>query len=246
MSGGGGGSTTTRVDLPKWQQPYVQGGFESAQNLYNQGGTPVAGFTGDTQAGFQGIRDIASNNQLGNSATGLATNTLNGGFLGSNPYLDATFNKAALATQNQLASQFARSGRNVDASEGLRSQQLNDLATNIYGGNYQAERDRMQQTLGMSPALNASQYTGSNALLGIGAAQQQQNQAQLDQPGNALDQYLQRVSGSYGQVNTQPTSGNRFGSALGMGMLGSQLGSGYGQYGGLIGGGLGALAGYFG
>lgn len=245
MSGGGGNSTTT-VNLPKWQQPYVQHGAESAKNLYDNGGTAVAGFNGDQQAGFSGIRDLATNNGLNSAASGLATNTLNGGFLNSNPYIDATFNRAALATQNQLASQFAGAGRNVDASEGLRSQQLNDLATQIYGGNYAQERQNQMATLGMSPQLNAAQYTGANALLGIGGQQQQQSQAQLDQPGNSLDQYMQRVGGSYGQVTSQPTSSNRFGSALGGGMLGSQLGSGFGGNGSLIGGGLGSIAGWFG
>lgn len=59
-----------------------------------------------------------------------------------NPYLDRTFDMAALRTQNQLASEFAGAGRNVDASQGLRSQQLGDLATQIYGGAYDAERNR--------------------------------------------------------------------------------------------------------
>lgn len=244
MAGGGGGNTTTRVDLPKWQQPYVQSGFQSAQNLYNNGGTPVAGFSGDTVLGQNQARNTAINGTINPAASSLATNTLNGGFLGSNPYLDATFNKAALATQNQLASQFAGSGRNIDASEGLRSQQLNDLATQIYGGNYQAERDRQQQTLGMSPALDQAQYTGANALMGIGAQTQAQQQQELDQPGNALDQYLQRVSGSYGQVTSQPSNRNPLAGGLGGAMLGSQIGGQYG-YGGL-GGILGGLGGYFG
>lgn len=244
MAGGGGGNTTTTVNLPKWQQPYVQHGADAARNIYDNGGPGLAGFTADTNTGFQNIRDLAGNNQLQSGANNLATQTLNGGFLGSNPYLDQTFNQAALATQNQLASQFAGAGRNVDASEGLRSQQLNDLATQIYGGNYQAERDRQQQTLGMSPALNQSQYTGANALLGIGAQQQAQNQAAYDQPGNALDQYMQRVGGSYGQVTSQPSNRSPLGGALGGAMLGSQLGGQYG-YGGL-GGILGGLGGYFG
>ena len=244
--GGGGGNSTTTVNLPKWQEPYVKFGAQQAQNMYNAGGTGVAGFNGDQQAGFGQIRNLAGGNGLNTGATNLATSTLNGDFLNSNPYLDATFNRAALNTQNQLASEFAGHGRNIGASEGLRSQQLNDLATQIYGGNYAQERQNQMATLGMSPQLNASQYTGANALLGIGAQQQQQNQAELDQPGNALDQYMQRVGGSYGQVTSQPTSQNRFAGALGGGMLGSQIGGQFGGYGGLIGGGLGALGGYFG
>src|SRR6185503_17902651 len=129
----GGGNQTTTVNLPKWQEPYVKYGAGQAQDLYRNGGTGVAGFTADTMAGHDQVRGLAGNNQLGGAASGLATNTLNGGFLNSNPYIDQTFNRAALQTQNQLASEFAGHGRNVGASEGLRSQQLNDLATSIYG-----------------------------------------------------------------------------------------------------------------
>jgi len=246
MGGSSGGNSTTTVNLPKWQEPFVKYGADQAQNIYQNGGTGLAGFTADQVNAQNQIRGLASNNQLSGAASGLATNTLNGGFLNSNPYLDQTFNRAALQSQNQLASEFAGHGRNVGASEGLRSQQLNDLATQIYGGNYAQERQNQMATLGMSPQLNQSQYADSNALLGIGAQQQQQNQAAYDQPGQNLDQYLQRVSGSYGQVTSQPTSQNRLGGALGGGMLGSQLGGNFGGNGGLYGGILGSLAGYFG
>jgi hypothetical protein len=243
---GGGGNQTTRVDLPKWQQPFVEHGFEGAQTMYDQGGTGVANTNNDQAQGYAQIRGAANNNGLNTAATGLATNTLNGGFLGSNPYLDQTFEKARMATQGGLASEFARSGRNVDASEGNRAQQLESLATSIYGGAYNDERNRQQQVLGMSPQLNASQFTSGNALLGIGGQQQGYQQELLNQRGNSLDEYLQRVSGSYGNVTQQPSNRNQFAGALGGGMLGSQMGQGYGQYGSMIGGGIGALGGWFG
>lgn len=245
MAGGGGGNSTTRVDLPKWQRPYVEQGFEGAKNIYEQGGTQVAPFNDYQNRGFETVSRLAGNNQLSGAASGLATNTLNGGFLNSNPYLDATFNRAALQTQNQLASEFAGSGRNVEASQGLRSQQLNDLATGIYGGNYAQERQNQMATLGMSPGLNQAQYTDANALFGVGGQMQQQNQAELDQPSASLDRYLQQVSGSYGNVTQQPMQGNRMGSALGGAMLGSQIGGQYGGNGGMWGALMGGLGGYF-
>jgi hypothetical protein len=251
MAGGGGGNSTTRVEPPKYQLPYLQSGLSAAQNLYNQqsgGQNMVAPFSGDTENAFGMIRSqaIGPGSGITGNANNLANQTLSGGFLGSNPYLDQTFNKAALATQNQLASEFARSGRNVGASEGLRSQQLNDLATGIYGGAYDQERNRQNQVLGMSGQLDAANYNGANALLGIGAQQENLNQQQLDARGSALDQYLQRVGGSYGQTNIASGSGNRMAGALGGGMLGSQLGSQFGGNGGLYGGILGSLGGYFG
>lgn len=245
--GGGGGNTTTRTEPPKYQLPYLQQGLASSQDLYQQqtrqgGPTTVAPFSGDTQAAMGQVRDLAGGSTgITANANTLANATLNGDYLNNNPYLDQTFNRAAMQTQGQLASQFAGSGRNVGASEGLRSQQLNDLATGIYGGAYDAERNRQQQVLGMSPQLEQANYTGSNALLGIGAQQENLNQQYIDAPGKSLDQYLQRVSGNYGQTQISPNTQNRGAGILGGAMLGSQLGGqyGYGGYGALAGGLLG-------
>ncbi len=248
--GGGGGNSTTRMEPPKYQLPYLERGLGYAQNLYNsQSANPantVAPFSGDTQTAFSQIRNrAAGTNQLTGDANNLASQTLQGGFLGSNPYLDQTYQKAALQSQNQLQSEYARSGRNVDASMGLRAQQLNDLATGIYGGAYDAERNRQQQVLGMSPQLEGANYTGANALLGIGAQQENLNQQQLDAPGTNLDSFLNRVSGNMGQTSIASGSRNRTAGALGGGMLGSQIGGQYGGNGSMWGAGLGALAGYF-
>jgi hypothetical protein len=190
-------------------KPYIEQGLQAAQGQYQQDRSTYAPFQQYTGQALNGIAGLAQNNALTGNATNLANQTLSGGFLGSNPYLDQTFNQAALATQNQLASQFAGAGRNVDQSEGLRSQQLNDLATQIYGGNYQAERDRQQQTLGMSPALGQAQYGGYDRLLGVGQS-----------GSNALDQYLNRVGGNFGSSVKTSGGGNVFGGLLGAGILG--------------------------
>lgn len=250
MNTGGGGNSTTRVDPPKWQEPLLRYGGDQARSQYDQhanGQNMVAPFSGDTNSGFGQIRALAGGSSgITANANNLTNQTLSGGFMGSNPYLDQTFQRAALGTQNQLASEFAGHGRNIAASEGLRSQQLNDLATGIYGGAYDQERNRQNQVLGMSGQLDSANYNGANALLGIGAQQENLNQQQLNAPGSALDQYMQRVGGNYGQVNTASGSGNRMAGALGGGMLGSQLGGQFGGNGSLYGGGLGTLAGYFG
>jgi hypothetical protein len=220
----GGGTQTTRVEPPKWQLPYLQSGAGEAQRLYDSGAGQVAPFSPETQAGLSGITDRATaGSPVNTAAQDLATQTLQGGFLGSNPYLDQTFNRAALQTQNQLASQFAGSGRNVEASQGLRGQQLNDLATGIYGGAYDAERNRQQQVLGMSPALTQSGYADYDRLLGVGAQREQLQQDMNDNPGRLLDQYLQRVGGNYGQTNVATGSRNRGAGALGGAMMGSQF-----------------------
>jgi hypothetical protein len=206
--GGSSGSGVQRIEPPSYQLPYLQQGLGEAQKLYGYGKavTPFSPATVQSQ-------NMVTNRATGgdptiNAAQGYVQNSLGGGFLNSNPYLDATFNRAAQATQGQLASEFARSGRNVDASQGLRSQQLNDLATQIYGGNYANERQLMQGTLGYAQPLGNQTYTDAAALGGVGSQQEAKTQEQYDAPGSALDQYLARVRGTdYGSTTTQKGGG---------------------------------------
>lgn len=276
MAGSSGGNQTTRTEPPKYQLPYLQDSLSRAQNEYNRtsGGNTVAPFSPETLQAFQGITARATGgSDLTRGAQSLAQNTLSGGFLGSNPYtqqlgqfsdasnpqLDNTFNRAALATQNQLASQFARSGRNVEASEGLRSQQLNDLATGIYGnayesdqnralqalgmqqGAYDSERTRQMQALGMAPGLAQQDYFDLGQLANVGAQREMQDQRMMDQPGQSLDDYIRRISGNMGQTTITPTYQNRGAGLLGGALAGAQLGSifpGVGPVLGGIGGGI--------
>src|SRR6185503_12579179 len=126
---------------------------------------------------------------------------LNGSYLNSNPYLDATFNEAAGAVTNQVQSNFGLAGRNargVDAA-GFAQEGYNDLANQIYGGNYQAERQRQQQLVPYAGQLGA--YTN---------------------PGQSLDDYIARLralGGDYGsRTSSTPTQSNWLGGLAGLGL----------------------------
>ena len=237
----GGGKQTTSQEPPKYQLPYLQSGLASASNLYNQGAYNVAPFSNQSVQAQQMIQNRATNGDPTiNAANDYVKNSLSGGFLNSNPFIDATFNKAAQATQSQLASQFAGSGRNVDQSAGLRAQQLNDLANQIYGGNYANERQLMQGTLGYAQPLGNQAYADAQALSGVGAQIDTKNQQVIDAPGTALDQYLARVRGTdYGSTQTSSGKGNPVAGGIGGALAGSQ----FGPWGSLFGGGLGAIFG---
>jgi hypothetical protein len=247
--GGGGGSQTTRVEPPKYQLPYLERGLGYADQLYQNSGnhSQVAPFSPETEAALGGIANRAvGGSDINRSASSLATQTLNGDFLNSNPYLDATFDRAANATQGRLASQFAGTGRNVDESRGLRAQELNDLSSSIYGGAYNDERNRQMGVLGMAPGLANQDYYDLGQLANVGAQREQLTQDQLDAPGRALDQYLARVSGNMGTTQINPSSRNRLAGGIGGAMAGQQIGSGigngYGGWGALLGGLLGAYS----
>jgi len=242
---GSSSSGVQRVEPPSYQLPYLERGLQQAQNRYNEG-AQVAPFN-EAQKNAQHMvnyRAILGDNTI-DSAQNYVQNSLNGGFLFQNPYIDATFNKAALASQNQLASEFGRSGRNVEASQGLRAQQLNDLATQIYGGNYANERQLMQGTLGYAQPLGNQAYTDAAQLNQMGQQQQAQQQTEMDSKNIALDRYLSQVRGTdYGSTTTTP-GGSKVAGAAGGALSGAALGSLFGPWGALIGGGLGGIGGLF-
>lgn len=241
MGGSSGGGGVTRVEPPSYQLPYLQSGVAQAQTLYNQG-RRVVPFSPQTEMAISGTTQRAlTGSPVTNAAQNYATTSLQGGFLGSNPWLDQTFNRAALSTQNQLASEFARSGRNVGASEPIRAQQLNDLATGIYGGAYENERNRQQGVLGQAGALANQDYVDLAQLGGAGAQVEGLAQQYADAQGANLDDYLSRVSGNLGQTTTSSASRNRTAGAAGGALAGAQLGSYFGPWGtalGALGGGI--------
>lgn len=171
--------TTTVNEPPAFIQPFMQYGAGQARSLYETGGPQYYG--GNTVVPFSQQSEQAlglteqralNGSPVTNAAQDYATNTLStdptsqfGGASNpyassanpygsvTNPYLDATFNKAADSVQQRLGSQFAGSGRNVDASRAVNADELNNLANTVYGGAYENERNRGlsydQQQLGI-------------------------------------------------------------------------------------------------
>lgn len=109
-----------------------------------------------------------------------------GGDVGSNPYLDASFGRAANAMgenfqDNVVADMdqgFASSGRLGSkayakargSAEDAYGRQLNDLANEVYGGAYQFDQGRKDQALGQLGALG--QQSVDNRIAGAGLYQQ--------------------------------------------------------------------------
>lgn len=171
--------TTTVNEPPAFIQPYMQYGAGQSRSLYETGGpqyypgNTVVPFSGQTEQALGLTEQRALNGSpVNNAAQDYATRTLttdpssqfgtasnpyastpNAYGSVNNPYLDATFNKAADSVQNRLESQFAGAGRNVSASMPANADYLGDLANKVYGGAYESERNRGlsydQQQLGI-------------------------------------------------------------------------------------------------
>lgn len=173
-------TTTSANEPPAYLRPYLEQAAGAAQNLYGQG--PY----------------IAPIQQ---SAIDYGTGVLRGDYLNSNPYLDATFNRAAGAVTNQVQSNFGRAGRDVRGAnaQNVATEGYNNLANMIYGGNYQAERDRMQQIVPQANSLGA-----------------------VTNPGVSLDDYIARLrnigGGSGTTTSTTPTQNNWWAGLSGLGL----------------------------
>jgi hypothetical protein len=284
MSKGKGGSSksqtsTTTTEPPKYLQPFLQQGMQGAQSLYNQGpaqyypGETVVGFSPETEQalGMQAARATAGSPVMG-AANSYAQSTLAGGqtptFGGaSNPHLDAMFNQGANQITNRLQSDFASSGRNTGAARPVAADELGGFATQLYGGAYESERDRMaselgQQrglqlgVLGLSPQLAQADYTDIDRLAGVGQQREDLTGRQMEDEaarwdfgqtaqGTALDQYLARLQGYPGGVTSAstPIYRNQAAGALGGAGMGYQIGSQFGGNGGMWGTILGGLLG---
>jgi len=260
-SGGSQGSTTTTTKSDPWegQQPYLTQGFESVGNYFNPGGGGITGqnlpeyYPGQTIAAdspeTQAALTARTNRAMyGSPLTAAAQNeltkTLGGDYLNSNPYIDATYNKAAKGvTQNYnevvnpgIDSAFTKAGRfgsgmyaNArNTSDRSLGTELGDLATNIYGGNYKNERDNQIKGMLYAPDLANQDYYDINQLSSVGDYRTNMSQQQIDadrakydynqnKPINALQQYMNLIQGNYGGTSTQtnPYYRNSTGSTLG-------------------------------
>lgn len=256
---------TTTVMPPAYQLPHLQYGLGQARELY-QDGAQVVPFAPQTEQALLGVQNRATQ---GSPLVGAAQNFVQQGLqtpitsqFGSatNPHLDAMYERARLSSQSGLASEFGRGGRNISASQGLRGQQLGDLATGIYGGAYENERNRMFQDIqaqrGQQQALLGSvlplanqDYVDLAQLRGVGADIEGLAREYQEAPQQALDRYLSRVGGiPAGSTTTSPLYRNSGASALGGALLGSQIGSNASSnpYAGLWGALIGGAAGYLG
>jgi hypothetical protein len=283
-------TTTTQVELPKFLQPYatdyigrVQDASNTGEIFAPYGGPRVAPLDPFHQLGIGSGATQALGGFPGQGATyDTFANTVSGQYLHpeSNPYLRDTYDAAAraltdqytYATQPGLTAQAVRNRAMGDASTqqyaDMARWQLGDnlgrLATNIYGGNYMAERGRQQEALGLAPQMQGMGYTDSEALLGLGDIRRNVAQEQINAdilrdfesrqaPLQALDVLGRGIGAASGGgssiTETSPTyfPASSARGALGGGLLGLGLGRtlGLGTGGTLGAAGVGAGLGYF-
>lgn len=240
----------------------------AATNLYSTTapayypGNQVAPFSPLQEEGFGSIQNAATApNTIGQSGQGYFNALESGSLLNpaTNPSLEGMAQLADNQIQNNLASQFAGSGRNIEASAPVQASQMANVASDIYGGAYNNTMNNMTSGLGQASQLTSQQFMPGQALLGAGG--QIQNQAQnmiganqnqfgyyQTLPFNQLNNYASVLGGMPGSTQNTPYYTNAAAGGLGGALAGAQLGSSLGASNGWTGAlsALGGLAGAFG
>lgn len=288
LFGGGQNVTTTTTNLPpKYLQGPMGDAAKYAGNILFPGGNlapypypdqhtavfdPLSYF-GQVLSGQQALQNVP----LSSTANALGEATLGGSFMypQTNPWLDATYNKAAqgvsdvyrYATAPSTQAEFARAGSfGGSANNQSRALQqfglgntLNDLATNIYGQNYEQERARQQAQQYILPTLQQFGATIPKTIEDIGTQRQglqqslyntqYQNQFQRAQyPYQSLQMYTDALAklaggaGSFGSTTGPNPNYNPLGALMGLEQLGQSNTGGGSNTGATLGALGGALA----
>jgi len=222
--------------------PEAQSGIRGAAAV-----TPLnQGFLEDAQKGAEAF---GTGGYLGtNPAYGYLGGMAAGG--ATNPWLDATYNQAAGQVRSSLDSQFEGAGRYGSGShEYATGDALGNLATKLYGGEYDANQNRALQagsvlgqigqnerqqqlaSLGLQPSLVGGQVANYTGLLGAGTYQDTYNHNAYMNPLSMTQAYQNVIAtGNSGGVNSEPYYTNPAAGVVGAGLLAGQLANSNGQY----------------
>ncbi len=289
-----GGQTVSQENEP-WApaQPFIQSGMSAAQNLVNSGvgqqyfpTSTVVPFSDQTELGLQAMEGRAIQGSplvdaTTNAITGIMDGSapsaqywqsnLAGDYLNSNPHLDATYDRMADRVRGSVDAAMSRAGRtNSGAHQDLLTDNLGDLANQVYGQNYQLERDRQHQAgsaydqytgrqlqaAAIAPTVNNLEYQDIDRLLQVGQTRENLGRAYMDDminrhnfgqqaPWNVLNNY-QNIAlglGSLGGTASTQQGGSNIGQRVGGAAGGALTGASVGSAVPGIGTGIGALIG---
>jgi hypothetical protein len=259
-------SQTTTAEPWSGAKPYLENFMQVGKSVTQN---PFQFYNGDTVAGFSPEQEmgmsLATQRAMAgsptlNAANNQVTNTLNGDYLNpdSNPYLKGTVDRALGDVQTRVNSQFNNNNFGSTAHQETLSRNLGDQANQIYGQNYNAERNNQMDAIGQAQGLASADYADAYALQSVGAQRQGLanqylglNQNTFNQaaqwPYEQLQRYGNVVSQGTGVGGTTTTTGQQgggdsspMGGMMGGAAAGTAIMPGWGT---AIGAGLGLLLG---
>ena len=228
MSKSAGTQTTQTITEPwKVQSPYLEKGFQRAEELFNQANIPsyypnatYVPFASETETALQLAKARATaGNPLLNKSQTYADNVMSGAFLNpsTNPYLNNLFSTMADKVKTNINTNFAQGGRyESGAHTGAMTEALGDLATKVYADNYMKERGVMDAMASKAPQLGDMDYSDIAKLQTVGGAREELSQRMLTdaikryefeqrKPYEKLREYQASVGGPFGTSQSQIT-----------------------------------------
>lgn len=220
------GSQKQETTSEPWKavQPMLKSFYGGAQDAY-QSGTPVASTSPYTQQAQGMIAGLA-----GSGPSTINTEADLRGMLSSGPSdaLMSSLDTAAGKTADVVNRNFGMIGRGGSvAHQNALTDSVGNLYTSALAGD---EARREQQNLGILGQIGniqqanlANQYMPAQMLGQIG--QQQEATTNANSPWGMLQQYggLLSGAGGLGGTTTSTQSGNPFQTALGLGLMGTQM-----------------------
>lgn len=194
-------STTNTVSRP-WDEavPYIRSALQGSNAARSVGKDPWEEAALSATAG----RAMTGSPLLG-LGQDMVGATAAGAFQGSNPFLDAMFERSAAQVAPNINAMFSKSGRyGSGAHADAMSRGLNDLATDMYGGAYESERSRMFDAAKMAPYMASQDYTDLDRLMSAGTGRRGLETRQLDEFINRVIPFM-GVGGS--STSSQPMYG---------------------------------------
>lgn len=238
---------------------------QSAQPWQQYQGRRIADITPEHQLGLAMTTNRALNGSPDvNAARQNFQKTMNGDFMSpeSNPWLKQNVDTALGDVQTRVNSQFNKPGAfGGTANQEVLTRALGNTAADMYGQNYNNERQRQVQSQLFGTQLGQQDYTDAQALMGVGDINRGLQQDVINQqygdwkefrgwPQQQLDSYRQAVATGMGAgssgTSTQQQPGykaNPLAGAIGGGTAGYALGNAFGEGYGGWGAALGALGG---
>lgn len=247
----GGSDTTTVQNFPDWAIPYAQDYQQFARQVAGQEYNPYTGQTVAQMNPYQtaGYDAMAQRAMQGSGVNDAASqnlqDTLNGTYLNQgNPYLSRQIDMASQDVLRNMDVLNARSGSfgNSGVQEAT-ARGISDIATQMRGADYAAERNRQMGAIGMAPQIANQDYFDIQQLTNAGQAYQGQEQANLtdqynrflearDYPNQQLQTMARGLGMGWGSSQTGPGNNNL---AQGLGTAMALYGA-YNGYGGSQGG----------
>lgn len=211
--GGGGGTSVTQQEIPEELKPLATAYTDKAITLGQQDYNPYQGqrYADLNAVQNQGLGMTVDRALQGSQTVDNAEGQLNQMIAGtSNPYLDAMYGRAADQVTSSVNGNFAQAGRyGSGAHTASLTEGLGNMATDIYGGAYEADRGRQMQAIGMAPEFAQQDYADAGQMMNAGQILQDQQQQNLDY---GYEQYQEQENLPYKQLAAM---GGVFGSNLG-------------------------------